>query len=388
MSTAAPPSPPTQPQPRRLTRSRSDRVIGGVAGGLGQYFGVDAVVFRIGLAAAVFAGGIGAFVYIAALLFVPSEDGTPTPFDRHRVLTVIGAVILGIAVLSALDGDWFWGPIVPLAIVAAVGYAIYRTLKREGHEGPLTAGRVLTWLAIGAGAMLALTALAVGAAWAAAEGSGVVVAGLVIAIGVALLISALRPGGARWLALPALAIAVPLGVVAAADVSFEGGFGERSYRPATLAALPADGYRLGAGEMVVDLRQVSFPAGQETVVDVGVGTGRVEVLVPEDVCVTTDARVGGGYVNVRGRDAGGLDLDFALQATAVTAPRVLVKGDVGFGALEVVDQPRDAETGGRDDDGPFDDVHDGDPRTNDHDPGDEGVVTDGGCTNVEYASAG
>ena len=38
-------------RPRRLTRSSSDRVLVGVAGGLGRYFGVDPVIFRIGFAA-------------------------------------------------------------------------------------------------------------------------------------------------------------------------------------------------------------------------------------------------------------------------------------------------------------------------------------------------
>ena len=34
--------------PRRLTRSRGDRIIGGVCGGLGRYFNVDPLLFRIG----------------------------------------------------------------------------------------------------------------------------------------------------------------------------------------------------------------------------------------------------------------------------------------------------------------------------------------------------
>ena len=41
-------------QPRRFTRSKSDKVFSGVAGGLGEYFGVDPVLFRIGLVVATF----------------------------------------------------------------------------------------------------------------------------------------------------------------------------------------------------------------------------------------------------------------------------------------------------------------------------------------------
>ena len=40
-----------QDAPRRLLRSREDRVIGGVCGGLGRYFNIDPVLFRIGFAA-------------------------------------------------------------------------------------------------------------------------------------------------------------------------------------------------------------------------------------------------------------------------------------------------------------------------------------------------
>jgi phage shock protein PspC (stress-responsive transcriptional regulator) len=67
------PLPPPPPGPRRLLRSKTDRVLGGVAGGLGRHFNVDPVVFRITLAALAFVGGVGLFIYLAALLFVPAE---------------------------------------------------------------------------------------------------------------------------------------------------------------------------------------------------------------------------------------------------------------------------------------------------------------------------
>lgn len=66
-------------QPRRLLRSRQDRVIAGVAGGLGRYFSVDPVIFRIGFAVSVFFGGLGALAYIALALFVPDDEGGRAP---------------------------------------------------------------------------------------------------------------------------------------------------------------------------------------------------------------------------------------------------------------------------------------------------------------------
>ena len=375
MSTAAPPPDPVTPpvtSPRKLLRSRTDRVIGGVGGGVGRYFDIDPVIVRIVLAGLTFVGGLGVFMYVAALLFVPDEDGSAAPFERSRALTIAGAIALGIAALAVLnDGGLFFGPVLPIAVAGGLGYAIWRAVKREGGL-PITFGRVVLWITVGAGAGLGLFALAFGAAWAAAEGSGVLVASVVIALGLALLLSALKPGGARWLAVPALAIAIPLGVVSAADVSFDGGFGERSYRPATVAAIPPGGYEIGAGELRVDLRDVVFPPGQETAVDVRVGTGRAEVVVPEGVCVLADSRIGGGYVNVRGRDQGGFDVDFAVRASAESAPRVRVRADVGFGALDVVDEPEE----GYDRDRRFGNFEDDD------------AIEDGGCTRVEIASAG
>jgi hypothetical protein len=338
-------------------------------------------VFRIGFAALAFVGGIGVLLYLLAVAFVPGDDGRDAPIDRSRVLTIAGLVVLGIAVLASFDngGDLFWGPLVPLAILGGIGYAIFRAVRRGGHDGRVTVGRLVSWLAIGTGAVLGLGALAFGSAWAAAEGSGAVVAAIVIAIGALLVASALRSGGARWLVVPALAVAIPLGVVSAAGVSFDGGFGEKSYTPTRLADLPAEGYELGAGKLEVDLRGVEFPPRSETVLDVRVGMGGAEILVPREVCVLADSRFGGGYANVRGREAGGLDVDYELRGSATDAPRLRLRTDIGLGALRVADAPEDH---GPDFDRDFGNRRDG------FDFGGDDVVDDGACERVEIAQAG
>ena len=66
--------PPSSPGVRRLTRSSSDKLIGGVAGGLGRYFGVDPILFRIAFVVLTFAGGVGVLAYIGLLAFVPADD--------------------------------------------------------------------------------------------------------------------------------------------------------------------------------------------------------------------------------------------------------------------------------------------------------------------------
>ena len=58
--------------PHRLTRSTSDKMIGGVAGGLADYFSIDPLVVRIGFVVSVFFSGAGLLAYLALLAFAPS----------------------------------------------------------------------------------------------------------------------------------------------------------------------------------------------------------------------------------------------------------------------------------------------------------------------------
>lgn len=58
---------------KRITRSRSDRMIAGVAGGLAAYFGIDPLFIRIGLIVLTLLNGLGAVIYFALWLIVPNE---------------------------------------------------------------------------------------------------------------------------------------------------------------------------------------------------------------------------------------------------------------------------------------------------------------------------
>jgi phage shock protein PspC (stress-responsive transcriptional regulator) len=62
---------------KRLVRSRTDRMIGGVCAGLGQYLGIDPTVVRVIFALGLFFGlGSFFFVYLALWLIVPEEPAT------------------------------------------------------------------------------------------------------------------------------------------------------------------------------------------------------------------------------------------------------------------------------------------------------------------------
>lgn len=58
---------------KRITRSRSDRMIAGVAGGLAAYFGIDPLFIRIAFIVLALINGLGALLYFALWLIVPNE---------------------------------------------------------------------------------------------------------------------------------------------------------------------------------------------------------------------------------------------------------------------------------------------------------------------------
>ena len=59
----------------RLRRSRDDRKIAGVAGGLARHLDIDPIIVRVALVVLIFFGGAGLLIYGAGWLLVP-EEGT------------------------------------------------------------------------------------------------------------------------------------------------------------------------------------------------------------------------------------------------------------------------------------------------------------------------
>ncbi|MBL7012836.1 MAG: PspC domain-containing protein [Candidatus Marinimicrobia bacterium] len=61
---------------KRIFRHPDEKIIGGVCGGLGVYFNVDPVLFRLGFLLTLFLGGFGFFVYLVLWIAVPEADST------------------------------------------------------------------------------------------------------------------------------------------------------------------------------------------------------------------------------------------------------------------------------------------------------------------------
>lgn len=274
---------------RRLLRSRDDRVIAGVAGGLGRYFGIDPVIVRIGFALTIFFGGLGVLAYVAAALFVPNDDGTgsPAPSRRgHGIARAVGVVVIAMVALS------------------------------------------------GFGALAAAAAVATGV------GYGLLVLGAVAVIGIALIALSFRGGGAMWLLVPALALSVGVGAASAADLDLSGGVGERDYRPSSAAEIPPGGYELGVGRLAVDLRGIDWSPSRVLDLDVRLGAGEAVIAVPAGVCVEAQAHARAGELAIAGQRADGIDVDALAGEGARAQPRLVLDARVDVGEIAVINDDR------------------------------------------------
>ena len=307
-----------------------------MCGGIARYFDIDPVLVRVGAVALAFLGGAGILAYLAAVLLIPNEGEAGQPPEApKRGMAITGVVLLVVAVCVVLPFQGGWGPswgLVPLGFLALAGLLVWRLASGQRPQGDARA--VLRAMALGVALIALCIVLAITGAWAAAAGGDGIVAGIVIAAGIALIAGAFFGSWARWLILPALALALPAGVVAAANLDVRGGTGEVTYRPAGTAEV-RDSYRLGVGHLVVDLRDARLTAGDHRI-KIRLGVGGAELLVPPGVCVSTNNHVGIGGTSVFNRNGGGIDTEWSDERSAPEGtPRVVVDGDIGIGALIV-----------------------------------------------------
>ncbi len=101
-----------------LFRSLTNRKVAGVAGGLGEYFGVDPILFRIAFVVLAIGGGSGILIYLVMWLIVPERsEGSPIsqsaqkPFAGAAILGVVFIIVGTIALLNTVAphlGQYFW----------------------------------------------------------------------------------------------------------------------------------------------------------------------------------------------------------------------------------------------------------------------------------------
>jgi phage shock protein PspC (stress-responsive transcriptional regulator) len=362
--TTAQAAPPDDAPARRLVRVHEGRWLGGVAAGLGRYFDVNPLVYRIAFAALAFAGGTGILLYLAAWLVIPAEDREDSAAvealrehrDRPWLLLGVGLLLFG-AVLVLSEADLWSGigniwlaallagaallwwqlahrddrpataapPAPPAGEAPTVVAPPPRSPRKPSLFAPVLGGLLAIAGTLGLLAVLDVYDVDVDLALALA----VAVVGVAIAVGA---FTGFRVGGLVALGLVLLAL---FGFAAALPVSISKGIGDELERPLGAAALERE-YEYGIGDYELDLTNVRLSEGV-TRVDVSLGIGELLVTVPEDVALEVDADAGAGEVIVLGsRDDGlGASRELSVPGPDEDAPLLVLDASVGFGQVEV-----------------------------------------------------
>lgn len=187
---------------------------------------------------------------------------------------------------------------------------------RGVHVGRLVLGAIL--LLIGA-AWLVVTLDLVDLPIQSAMAAGLILIGIVILV-------VGRHGGLVTLG---VILTVMLAFMSLLDVPFEGGVGERTFRPASTADLRQE-YRMAIGRLTVDLTSIEGTTISD--VEISLGIGQVVVILPDEVSVRVEGDAGAGQVMILGSEQNGLGVEHSItENDAVFEVRVAV----GLGQVEV-----------------------------------------------------
>jgi phage shock protein PspC (stress-responsive transcriptional regulator) len=246
-------------------------MLAGVSGGLGKYFDLAPAVFRLGFVVLTLLGGAGILVYLAAVLVMPKEgEDTSLAEDilskrREHPARLVALGLIAVAILSLL-------------------------------------ARADTWPSAGAAWFLVLVAGVV-LLWTSSRRRGVLVAVTTF--------------------LTIVVVAVFSAVVIAFawfDVSLRDGVGDKTYAPTAIQSVH-DEYKLGIGQLTVDLSQV--PTTKPVNVKARLGIGELKVIVPRDAAIVLTTRVKAGDRNVerQGGSKGPFTIDARVGAGHIDVER-------------------------------------------------------------------
>jgi phage shock protein PspC (stress-responsive transcriptional regulator) len=393
----APIGPPTPSRPP-LRRSVADRKVAGVAGGLGRYFDIDPLIFRVVFVTLAIFGGSGLLLYAIGWLLIPEEGENESEaaqlVNGRPTSRVLGALVLGVVGLIAVGNfahtGWGVGGFAALIAIAAAAYLISRgDAGWDSQQQP--AGATPPGPAQGAYGQKPGTAYAAAPGPTATAGPpppptwnappawtpppprprepqsplgritvslALLVAGLVVGwniatvhdapaeivfasclavVGFGLVVSAFV-GRARGLIVLGALLALASSVASVSHVGFRGGVGDRTWTPATVASAESHSpYRLGIGDAQLDLTRLDLANGQTVHVDVRLGVGDLTVLVPPGVTVDADADVRAGVLDLLANPSqDGTDLhEHVLDGPDPAAPVIVLDAEMGVGNLEV-----------------------------------------------------
>ena len=350
----------TQTPTKELHRSSDDRIIAGVAGGLGRYFDISPTFFRIGFVILTLVGGAGILLYVAAALVIPEEGRADSIVSealrrhRDRPWLLAGVALVGIALVSLIAQADFWpnsGFAWTLLLLGGLAIVIAQRRTNDGSPPPETQSPaaqprprppslflpVIGALLAAAGALALLAAVGVDIPWDVALAVGAIATGVAVVAGAA---TRRRTGG---LVIVGIFLATLAIAVSAIDIELEGPIGERTYSP-VLAADVHRTYEMSIGDLTVDLTNTVLDS--DTEIDANVGIGSVTVVVPADAVVSVDASASAGEVTVFGRQDDGVDAHVSENSIPPGAMRsgtvktIQIDTHVGLGNVSVSRIPR------------------------------------------------
>jgi signal transduction histidine kinase len=119
-----------RPSHALFTRSAGDRVVAGVAGGLGERMGVESTVVRLAFVVLSLAAGLGLALYVLMYLLSAEPDPRATLVLRRPTLrqaASFGLIVLGALVLLRALGLWFGDALVIPVVLLTLGSAVLWT---------------------------------------------------------------------------------------------------------------------------------------------------------------------------------------------------------------------------------------------------------------------
>jgi phage shock protein PspC (stress-responsive transcriptional regulator) len=344
---------------KQLRRSRSERMVAGVSGGLGRYFDVNPVFYRVGFVVLALLGGAGILIYLAAALVIPDEGQDQSIVEqalrerRSRPWRLLGLGLVMVSAIVLLSQGHFWDDgfawvllLVAGLVLLALGPRLWSeitTVSPTAEAGQTSvppaapppersfplATAVLGALVVAAGVLGILAAAGVDIPWAVAFA---VAAG---AVGVAVVAGAFLRLRVGWLIVIGALLGTAAILASTINVKLEDGIGDRSYAPTTMAAID-DPYKLGIGELDLDLSGLKLDPGI-TRITANVGIGHLLVTVPQGVAVHVDSHVDWGDSELLGNEHNGHDIDHTVERPGLpNAPLLELDLSVGAGQVEVV----------------------------------------------------
>jgi len=127
----------------RLYRSTTDKFVGGVCGGLAEFFGIDPSIVRVVFVLLTLASaGTGIIAYLIMLVVIPKRpegEAAPTVAGRAGwgsywpgvILIALGAIMLFVRVFRWIHWHMVWPVILILVGLAIVFYNTGRSKKEQ-----------------------------------------------------------------------------------------------------------------------------------------------------------------------------------------------------------------------------------------------------------------